>query len=88
MKTTESTEEAGERAFARYARRIAKIERAADLAPGSLAEAMIAGLFDQNNSASEWAGWIGNGWDCEQSPAEIEAALAPVVAKWTEAESP
>ena len=74
--------EAGQREFAHYARKLAEIEQAADLDPGSLVDSMLGGLFEQLDSAVQWAGWIAEGWDCGQSESDIEAALRPLVERW------
>ena len=74
--------EAGQREFAHYARKLAEIEQAAALDPGSLVDSMLGGLFEQNDSVANWAGWIGEGWDLSQSASDIEAALRPLVERW------
>jgi hypothetical protein len=62
--------------FAAYSRRLAEVEKAADLEAGSLVNALLSGMPD--NSPSELAGWIASGWNCSQEEDELEAALAPV----------
>jgi hypothetical protein len=66
----------GWKVFAAYSRRLAEVEKAADLEAGSLVNALLSGMPD--NSPGELAGWIASGWICSQEEDELEAALAPV----------
>lgn len=77
--------EAGHREFAHYARRIAEIEQAADIEPGSLVDGLLSGL--DYRDAFELAGYITGGWDCSQSESDIEAALVPLVERWKREDS-
>jgi hypothetical protein len=70
---------AGKQGFDAYARKLAEVEQAADLDAGSLVEALLSGMPD--NSPGELAGWIASGWICSQEEDELEAALAPVLAR-------
>ena len=77
---------AGKREFSRHARRIAELEQAADLKPGSLADSMLGGLFDQcNNDSGEWASYLSSGWDGLNEP-ELEAMIGPLCEKWRQEE--
>jgi len=77
---------AGQREFSRQACRIAELEEAADLEPGSLARSMLGGLFDQhNNDAGEWASYLSSGWDGLNEP-ELESMIGPLCEKWRKEE--
>lgn len=69
----------GWKVFAAYSRKLAEVEKAADLEAGSVVNALLSGLPD--NSPSELAGWIASGWICSQEEDELEAALEPVLAR-------
>jgi hypothetical protein len=70
----------GWKVFAAYSRKLAEVEKAADLEAGSLADALLSGLPD--NSPGELAGWIASGWNCSQEEDELESALVPVFKRW------
>ena len=77
---------AGQREFSQQARRIAELERAASLEPGSLARSMLGGWFDQcNNDAGEWASFLSSGWDGLNAP-EVESMIRPLCEKWAQDE--
>jgi len=95
MTTTTNTQEAaampletyitsGQREFAHYARKLAEIEQAADLEPGSLVESLLTGIDYRN--AFELTGYIKGGWDLSQPGCDIEAALRPLVERWEQEE--
>ncbi len=77
--------EAGQREFAHYARKLAEIEQAADIEPGSLVDALLSGL--DYGDAFELAGYIEGGWNCSKSESEIEAALVQLVERWKREDS-
>ena len=72
--------EAEQREFAHYARKLAELEQAADLEPGSLVDALLAGM----NCGDAWevADYVTSGWVCSQSASDMEAALRPLVERW------
>ena len=78
---------AGQREFSRHARRIAELERDADLDPGSLARSMLGGLFDQcNNDAAAWADFFCSGWEGMKEQHVVEAMISPLCEKWRKEE--
>jgi len=48
--------------------RLAKIERAADLVPGSMVEALVSGIASE--TAEEVIGYIESGWERIECPAD------------------
>lgn len=76
--------EAGREAFERAAVRLAELEQAADLEPGSLVDQLAGGFaFGQAQEPHGASSFILGGWDCSHDAGETEAALAAAVARWT-----